>query len=198
MVCLLYGVYLFSQIAYFSGGFLGILPDGYSVAEYARRGFFEMAVLSGINLGLITFSIGMVSRTGDVKRSTKYLCLAIGLVTLFLIGTSWTKMLLYIGTYGLTRLRVLTMAIITFLAITTVLVSLWLFLPRLEYMRFVVLSAMIIGAAHGGKAQEHQPGVVLLPEDQTEADDPGGEAQAKGGEIIDCGHGVSLQIKTSY
>lgn len=146
MVCLLYGMYLFSQIAYFSGGFLGILPDGYSVAEYARRGFFEMAVLSGINLGLITFCIGMVSRTGDVKRSTKYLCLAIGLVTLFLIGTSWTKMLLYIGTYGLTRLRVLTMAIITFLAITTVLVSLWLFLPRLEYMRFVVLSAMLIGS----------------------------------------------------
>lgn len=146
MVCLLYGVYLFSQIAYFSGGFLGILPNGYSVAEYARRGFFEMAVLSGINLGLITFGIGMVSRTGDVTRSTKYLCLAIGLVTLFLIGTSWAKMLLYIGTYGLTRLRVLTMAIITFLAITTILVCVWLFLPRLEYMKFVVLAAMIIGS----------------------------------------------------
>ena len=146
MVCLLYCVYLFSQIAYFSGGFLGILPDGYSVAEYARRGFFEMALLSGINLGLITFGISMVSRSGIVMRSTKYLCLAIGLVTLFLIGASFAKMVLYIGTYGLTRLRVLTMAIITFLAITTILVCVWLFLPRLEYMRFVVLAAMIIGS----------------------------------------------------
>ena len=147
MVCLLYCVYLFSQIAYFSGGFLGILPNGYSVAEYARRGFFEMALLSGINLGLITFGISMVSRSGAVKNSTKYLCLAIGLVTLFLIGASFAKMLLYIGTYGLTRLRVLTMAIITFLALTTVLVCVWLFLPRLQYMKFVMLAALVIGAA---------------------------------------------------
>ena len=146
MVCLLYGVYCLSQIAYFSGGFLGILPNGYTVAEYARRGFFEMAVLSGINLCLITFGIAMVSRRAPVTRSTKFLCLAIGLVTLFLIGTSWAKMILYIGTYGLTRLRVLTMAIITFLAITTVLVCVWLFLPRLEYMKFVMLAALIIGA----------------------------------------------------
>ena len=145
-VCLLYGVYCFSQIAYFSGGFLGILPNGYSVAEYARRGFFEMALLSGINLGLITFGIGMAARTGAVSRSTKLLCLAIGCVTLFLIGTSLAKMLLYIGAYGLTRLRVLTMAIIAFLAVTTVLVCVWLFLPRLEYMKFVMLTAMVIGA----------------------------------------------------
>ena len=146
VVCLLYGVYLFSQIAYFSGGFLGILPEGYSIAEYARRGFFEMALLSGINLGLITFGVGMVSRQSAVMRSTRLLCLAIGCVTLFLIGASFAKMLLYIGTYGLTRLRVLTMAIITFLAVTTVLVCVWLFVPRLEYMRFVVLTALIIGA----------------------------------------------------
>lgn len=146
MVCLLYCVYLFSQIAYFSGGFLGILPNGYSVAEYARRGFFEMALLSGINLGLITFGISMTARSGAVKNSTKYLCLAIGLVTLFLIGTSFAKMLLYIGTYGLTRLRVLTMAIIAFLAVTTVLVCVWLFLPKVQYMKYVMLLALTIGA----------------------------------------------------
>ncbi len=146
VVCLLYCVYLFSQIAYFSGGFLGILPNGYSVAEYARRGFFEMALLSGINLGLITFGVGMVSAQGAVKNSTKYLCLFIGLVTLFLIGASFAKMLLYIGSYGLTRLRVLTMAIITFLTLTTVLVCVWLFLPKIQYMKFVMLTALIIGA----------------------------------------------------
>lgn len=146
VVCLLYCVYLFSQIAYFSGGFLGILPEGYSVAEYARRGFFEMALLSGINLGLITFGISMVSRSGAVKNSTKYLCLFIGLITLFLIGASFAKMLLYIGTYGLTRLRVLTMAIITFLALTTILVCVWLFLPKVQYMKFVMLLALTIGA----------------------------------------------------
>ena len=45
MISLVYVLYLVSQLAYFSGGFSGILPKGYTMAEYARRGFFEMAWL---------------------------------------------------------------------------------------------------------------------------------------------------------
>ena len=59
-VCLIYAVYLLSQLAYLGGGFAGILPDGYTLAEYARRGFFEMAWLSFINLGLMCLAMGLV------------------------------------------------------------------------------------------------------------------------------------------
>lgn len=147
MVCVLYLVYLISQIAYFSGGFLGILPEGYSTAQYARRGFFEMAWLCAINLGLITLGISLASRNGPVPLATKLLCLFIGLVTLFLVLASCAKMVLYIGTYGLTRMRVLTMTIIAFLALTTVIVSVWLFVPKLQYMKAVMLIGLTIGAA---------------------------------------------------
>lgn len=146
-VCVLYLVYLFSQLAYFSGGFLGILPEGYSTAQYARRGFFEMAWLCAINLGLITFGISLASRRGPIKNSTRLLCLFLGLVTLFLVSASCAKMILYIGSYGLTRMRVLTMSIILFLALTTILVSVWLFVPRIQYMKAVMLIALTIGAA---------------------------------------------------
>ena len=146
MVCGLYLVYLLSQIAYFSGGFLGILPDGYSTAQYARRGFFEMAWLCVINLGLITFGISLVSRESAAPLSTRLACLFLGLVTLFLVSASCAKMILYIGSYGLTRLRVLTMAVIAFLALTTAVVSVWLFVPKLQYMKAVVLIALAIGA----------------------------------------------------
>jgi hypothetical protein len=54
---------------------------------------------------------------------------------------------LYISVYGLTRLRVLTMAVILFLGIATVTVCLWLFLPKLAYMKALVLVALVIGAA---------------------------------------------------
>lgn len=147
MVCVLYVVYLFSQLAYFSGGFLGILPEGYSTAQYARRGFFEMAWLCAINLGIITFGISLASRNGSASLSTRLLCLFVGLVTLFLVSASCAKMVLYIGTYGLTRMRVLTMAIIVFLALTTVIVATWLFVPKLQYMKAVMLIALAIGAA---------------------------------------------------
>lgn len=144
-VALVYGVYLASQLAYFSGGFLGILPEGYTMAQYARRGFFEMAWLCAINLGLIVLSIGLVAKDNKAPLSTRLLCLFVGIVTLFLVVTANAKMFLYIRSYGLTRLRVLTEVIMLWLGITTLLVSIWLFVPRLAYMKAVLLSALVIG-----------------------------------------------------
>ena len=144
-VVFVYCVYLVSQLAYFTGGFAGLLPEDYTLAQYARRGFFEMAALCGVNLGIMVFSLSLCRE--NAPRSTRFLCLFIGLVTVFLVSTASAKMLLYIGSYGLTRLRVLTQVIMIFLALVTVLVSVWLFVPKLPYMKAVVLIALIIGAA---------------------------------------------------
>lgn len=145
-VCLVYGVYLLSQLAYFSGGLSGILPEDYTLAQYARRGFFEMAWLSAINLTVMCCAMGFVEKTAQRPRFTRLLCLLIGLVTLFLIITASAKMLLYIGNFGLTRKRVLTEVIMIFLGITTVLVSVWLFRPKFPYMKGVVIAALLLGS----------------------------------------------------
>ena len=144
-VCAVYLIYLFSQLAYFVGGFSGILPEGFTRAAYARRGFFEMTCLAGINLCLMTFGITKVRRTDRTPGSTRALCLFLGLVTEFLAFSSGAKMVMYIGSYGLTRLRVLTMVIMVFLGITTALIALWLYLPKLPYMKAVLLTALAIG-----------------------------------------------------
>lgn len=146
-VCLMYGLYLVSQFAYFSGSFSGILPVGYTLAEYARRGFFEMAILCGINLLIIWFAMGMVRRDPQVPLTTKLLCLFIGIVTVFLVVDASTKMMLYINSFGLTRLRLLTEVIIIFLGLTVMTVCLWLFIPKLPYMKLVMVFALVLGAA---------------------------------------------------
>ena len=146
-VCAVYVTYLFSQLAYFVGGFSGILPEGFTAAEYARRGFFEMTLLVGINLGLMTFGVSQVRRTDRVPGSTRGLCLFLGLVSEFLVAAGVAKMVLYIDRFGLTRLRVLTMVIMAFFGITAALVSLWLYRPKLQYMKYVMLIALTIGAA---------------------------------------------------
>lgn len=143
-VAFVYCVYLASQLAYFSGGFSGILPEDYTLAQYARRGFFEMGALCAVNLGIMIFGLSLCRDWAP--KSTRLLCLFLGAVTVFLVATASAKMLLYIQGYGLTRLRVLTQVIMIFLAVVTVLVSFWLFLPKLPYMKAVVLVALAMGA----------------------------------------------------
>lgn len=144
-VCLVYGVYLLSQLAYFWGGLSGILPEDFTLAEYARRGFFETAWLCAINLSCISLSLGLVKKDPVTPRLTRVLCLFIGLITVFFTVTACAKMLLYIDGYGLTRLRVLTQLTTLFLGAATVVVMVWIFCPKLPYMKIVMLMALALG-----------------------------------------------------
>ena len=145
-LCLVYLVYLFSQLAYFTGGLSGILPAEYTMAQYARQGFFEMAWLCAINLGTVAIAVAVVKKEEKTPLFTRLLCLFISLITLFFVVAASAKMGLYIGSYGLTRLRVLTEVIMVFLAITTVIVAVWLFVPKMQYMKAVILTALVMGA----------------------------------------------------
>ena len=145
-VCLVYVMYLISQLAYLSGGFAGILPEEFTMAEYARRGFFEMAWLCAINLSVIACGVGLLEKREKTPLLSRLLCLFIGLVTVFLVATASAKMFMYIGSYGLTRLRVLTEVIMIWLGLTTVIVCLWLFVPKMPYMKAVLLLALVMGA----------------------------------------------------
>ena len=144
--CLVYLVYLFSQLAYFTGGLSGILPKEYTMAQYARQGFFEMAWLCAINLFTIAVAMAVVKKREKAPLLTRLLCLFISLITLFFVVAASAKMGLYIGSFGLTRLRVLTEVIMVFLAIATVLVAVWLFVPKMQYMKAVILTALVMGA----------------------------------------------------
>ena len=116
------------------------------MAQYARRGFFEMATLCGINLALMALAIGLVRKEPRAPLTLRLLCLFVGLVTLFMVAAASAKMGMYIGSYGLTRLRVLTEIIILFLGVSTALVCVWLFCPRLPYMKAVLVTALVMGA----------------------------------------------------
>lgn len=145
-VSVVYLAYLLSQLAYLFGGFAGIVPEGFTRAEYARRGFFEMAAICAINLGIIALAMGLIKEADRKLLSIRLLCLFIGLVTLFLVTTASAKMFLYIGGFGLSRLRVLTEVVTVFLGIATLFVMIWLFVPKLPYMKAILLTALLIGA----------------------------------------------------
>ena len=142
-VCGLYLVYLASQLAYVVGGFSGILPEDFTLAEYARRGFFEMSRLCALNLTIMALGVGLTRKNGKSPLLTRLLALFIGLMTLFFVAAASAKMIMYIGSYGLTWKRVTTEVFMLWLAVTTVLVSIWLFRESLPYMKL----SMVVGLA---------------------------------------------------
>ncbi len=139
MVSIFYLLYLLSQLAYFFSGFSGILPEGFTSSEYARRGFFEMCALCAINLGLLTLCLSLVRRVnGQIPLLTRLLSLFVCLFCLVLVSVSISKMSLYIAAYGLTRLRVLTTIFDLCLGIAILCVGIWLLNPRFPYMKVIL------------------------------------------------------------
>lgn len=147
MVCGVYVLYLLSQLAYLVGGLSGILPEDYTLAEYARRGFFEMALLCLINLAVMVGTIALIRKDKGIPGLCRWLCAFIGLITLFFVVSAGAKMGLYIKGYGLTRLRILTLVITAFLGLCALTVTVWLFVSRLPYMKIIFLAALVIGVA---------------------------------------------------
>ena len=97
-----YLIFLIAQLPYFFSAFAGLLPEGFTYAEYARRGFFELIAVAAINLGLLLFAkCCTVKKAAGRKLLAGLLCGA----TLLLLITAARKLALYIGILGLTRLR---------------------------------------------------------------------------------------------
>lgn len=147
VVCCVYIIYLVSQLAYFFNAFSGILPAGYDFtrAEYARRGFFEMTAISVINLLVLFVAQMLIQYKGRGGRIyTKIVSLFISFFTLFIIATALFKMLFYIESYGMTRLRLGTSAFMILLALIFIAVIIRLFIPQFPYMKMAILSLGLV------------------------------------------------------
>lgn len=144
-VSLLYLVFLFTQLSYLVGGFAGLLPEDYTYADYARRGFFEMFLICLLNLGTIFVADVFVKRKeGKIPTFTRALDLFICLFSLFLIGSAFAKMFLYIRTYGLTFLRLGTSIFMVLLAVVFVSMIVRSFAPRFPAMRVTLITACLL------------------------------------------------------
>lgn len=105
---LLYLLYCSAQFSYFISAFNSILPEHYTYAEYARRGFFEMLPIACLNLVVIGVLSLFVEGKEDPKKAKwikGYAFFFIGF-TLFIVITALSKMAMYMGMYGLTLKRI--------------------------------------------------------------------------------------------
>ena len=109
MFNVIYLVFFAVQAVYLFSAFGGVLPSTFTYAEYARRGFFELCNVAGINLGILAVTHLVMKRAQ--KEEPKLLRIHTILTssfTILLIITALSKMVMYINAYGLTQLRIYT------------------------------------------------------------------------------------------
>lgn len=136
-----YIMYLVSQLAYITKAFSFLLPEDYSVAEFARDGFFEMLVITIINCLVVGTACVLTKRKNgktNLNIPTKILCLFLLLFTLFYIVNAFIRMAQYIDVFGLTYLRVTTSVFMIMIFIITLVILLKLFVKKLPYARIIL------------------------------------------------------------
>ena len=152
VLCFVYLVYLFSQLAYFFSAFSSILPEGYkfTYAQYARRGFFELCVISVINL-LFIFVAVLISEKKENKLSlaVKLPAAFIVVFTFAIIFTALSKMIMYIGVYGCTVLRICTSAFMIWLIILFICLLIRIFVRQFDFLKYGLIFALVILAVLG-------------------------------------------------
>lgn len=123
-ICVFYVMYIAVQFNYFTAAFGGTLPEEYSYASYARKGFFELCAVAVINLCVITCMNLFLKRKADEKPSVamKVYCTLLSGFTVLLIVSALSKMVLYINEMGMTPLRIYTSWFMLVLAVFFVLI----------------------------------------------------------------------------
>ena len=114
---LLFLVFVALQVRYLFGGAAVIAETtGLTVAEYARRGFFELVTASALVLPVLLVADWATRVEGSQQRNIFRLHagLLVGLVGVLLIS-ALQRMLLYVNVFGLTELRLYTTAFMIWL-----------------------------------------------------------------------------------
>ena len=123
---LLYIVFFIVMAPYLFSAFGHSLPDGYTYSEYARKGFFELCGVASINLGILIFTYLFARRgSGEYPRTLRIMTGSLSVLTTLLILTAASKMLMYIGAYGLSQLRVYTLWFMILLLAVFVVLIIW-------------------------------------------------------------------------
>lgn len=118
-LCVVYFLYLISQVSYFISFIAdNLLPEGFTIVDYARNGFFELCVVSVINLIIIFLLILLTKQPQDkTVNGVKIITIVMSAFTIIMIITALYKMFTYIGEYGYTAMRINTSAFMLFLLI---------------------------------------------------------------------------------
>ena len=101
----LYASFFILQGSYLFGAFTGHLPEGFIISQYAREGFFELCKVIGVNFSFLWLATRMVTDETKSSRSFLTACLVFLTESMLFAVIAFSKLYLYIHTFGFTPLR---------------------------------------------------------------------------------------------
>lgn len=148
-VNLLFILFVFIQFQYFFGGQANISVEGYTFAEYARKGFGELVTVAVFSLLLFLGLSGVAKRKNSAQR---WAFSALGILLVALVGvmlvSAFQRLVLYETAYGFTRLRTYTHVFMIWLvALLAVIVVLDLLQKQRAFALAMALAALGFGVS---------------------------------------------------
>ena len=111
MLDIVYMVLAAVQVVYlFGGAETAAMSGGY--AQYARSGFFQLVAVAAINAAVV-----LAAAKAAGSKVVKGLSLSMCILTLVILASALTRMCLYIGAYGLSLLRLMTLWAMAFILV---------------------------------------------------------------------------------
>jgi hypothetical protein len=143
LINLLFLSFIIIQFRYFFAGEANISFEGFTYAEYARRGFFELVAVAIISLGIF-YLLSMITKRTDQKERRFFSLLGILLMAQVgcMLISAFQRLTLYEAAYGFTTLRTITHVFIIWLGvllIAAVLMEIFNQFRRMALVLFLVL-----------------------------------------------------------
>ncbi len=138
LVSFVYLLFSAIQILYLFWGNMQ-LPDGYTYAEYAREGFFQLLFVCMINVGLVLFFMGCFRE----DRLKKILLTVISLCTYIMLASSALRMCMYIKNYNLTFLRIFVLWMLGLIGILLAGITFQIYKNRFPLFKYTIVAVTV-------------------------------------------------------
>jgi len=141
----IYTIFSFIQFRYLFGGSSFIAPSSFTYAEYARRGFAELVIVTIINFGILIFGITFVKK--DSKRILIILRAFLTLLVIFtfiILISAFYRMLVYEQAYGFTYLRIFVQAFMIMLFFLFIINIIYIWYQKLPIIKSYFLISLAI------------------------------------------------------
>lgn len=144
LIDLVYAFFIAIQFSYLFGSLRYGLPQDFTYAQYARKGFFELVVITVINLITLLGNINFIKPSGTrLNKVVKILNTTLVVCTFIMLLSAHFRMSLYEEVYGFTYLRVLTHAFMGYLFVLLIVTLCKIWYQSIHLLKFYIVISVV-------------------------------------------------------